>query len=67
MSLRLPFYQTEKPQKLSSIPLVQAVLVVQPQQSLVHLWVQGNQVLLAVLGIQIYLADLIDPSALVVL
>lgn len=43
------------------------VLVVQLQQSLVHLWVQGNPVLLAVLGIQVYLADLIDPSVLVVL
>lgn len=40
---------------------------VQLQQNLVHLWVLGNQALLALLEIQVYLADLVDPSAPTVL
>lgn len=48
-------------------PWVQFVQVVQLQQSLVRLWLQGNQVLLAVPGFQTYLVDLFDPSALTVL
>lgn len=48
-------------------PWVHFVLVVQLQQNQVHLWHQGNQVLLAVQGLQAYLADLADPSALMVL
>lgn len=52
---------------LHLIPCVRVTLVVQLQQSLVHLWVQGNQVLLAVPEIQAYLPDLVDPSVLMVL
>lgn len=48
-------------------PLDQLVQVVQLRQNPVHLWLLGNQVLLAVLDLQAFLADLVDPSVLMVL
>lgn len=48
-------------------PWVQIVRVVQLQQYLVHLWNQGNRVLLAGQVLRASLANLADPSALMVL
>lgn len=48
-------------------PWVQVVQVVQRQQNLVHLWLQGNLDLLAVLDLLVCLVNLVDPSARMVL
>lgn len=48
-------------------PWVRIDQAVRCQQNLVHLWLRGNLKLLAVLGLLVYLENLVDPSARMVL